>query len=314
MTAVVVGAQVTQPDDPAARPEFARRVLDLPGVTGLEIAFGSATWRDHDSDWLPRILPQGSRNTVSLMGVTMERADSGFGFASVEQDSRREAVQVARQACDLVARLHDEGAGTVAVLVHSAPTIDPLRVREAGDALRESLDELAGWDWRGASIVVEHCDARYAGRGYLKGYLPLEEELRVVSELDGARVGVAINWGRSAIEGRDASTPVSHVDLASRSGALHGIMASGVSARAGTYGPAWADSHPPARATREHPCGEASSLLELAALHEYRRAAGTSPLAFVGAKVAVREPLATLRDRLAVNAAILDGLGVAALG
>ncbi|WP_104087504.1 DUF4862 family protein [Cryobacterium sp. N19] len=308
MTAVVVGAQVAQPDDPAVRPEFATRILDLPGVSGLEIAFGSRTWRDHDAEWLPQALIEGSRNTVSLMGITMERASSGFGFASVDEVCRLEAMQTAREARDFIERLHDKGSGTVAILLQTAPTIDPSRVRDATNALTRSVNELISWNWSGASIVIEHCDARHVGLPFLKGYLPLDEELRVVEDHGSAALGVAINWGRSAIEGRDATTPIAHAELAAASGALRGLMVSGVGNRDGPYGPAWTDSHPPARPTSARPLGEPTSALELAAIPEFLSAAGPNPLSFVGVKVAQRDLRTSIEDRVGIISAIVESL------
>ena len=45
-----------------------------------------------------------------------------------------------------------------------------------------------------------------------KGYLPLAEEIRAIELAHAgadARIGVCINWGRSAIETRDVSGPSS---------------------------------------------------------------------------------------------------------
>src|SRR5438034_923832 len=79
-----------------------------------------------------------------------------------------------------------------------------LAAEPQADAFRRSLDELRAWDWRGAALSVEHCDAFVPGQAPAKGFLALGAEIDAIRASHGATpVGVAVNWGRSAIEARD---------------------------------------------------------------------------------------------------------------
>ena len=60
-------------------------------------------------------------------------------------------------------------------------------------------------------------------------------------------IGCLVNWGRSAIEGRNPLTVLQHVRLANEAGVLRGMMFSGCSDHGDSRGGAWADVHiPPA--------------------------------------------------------------------
>ncbi len=115
-----------------------------------------------------------------------------------------------------------------------------------------------------------------------------------------------INWGRSAIEGRSAATPLEHLAAASAAGVLSGVIVSGVATIDGDYGDAWSDTHAPAQPTMG--CvGEPSSLLTLHDAAAFFAAAGPD-LLLRGVKVSLKAPDASEADRLAVNAAVLATL------
>jgi hypothetical protein len=88
-------------------------------------------------------------------------------------------------------------AAVVAVELHSAPTRGPAGVSSSVASFRVSLGELSGWDWHGAALVVEHCDAWNADHAPAKGFLSLQDELAAI---EGMPVGISINWARSVRE------------------------------------------------------------------------------------------------------------------
>src|SRR5450756_1748773 len=63
----------------------------------------------------------------------------------------------------------------------------------------------------------------------------------------GTRLGITINWARSAIEGRSPDTAVRHIESARTAGVLSGVMFSGCSPVATDFGYPWIDAHLPAR-------------------------------------------------------------------
>ena len=125
------------------------------------------------------------------------------------------------------------------VALHTAPQ----RVASS-NALVRSLDEISSWDWAGAELVVEHCDAAIPGQDFEKGFLRLNDELDAIDR-SNAPVGLWLNWGRSAIELRNADAVTDQLVTGAQSGRLAGLTLSGAAAVDGPYGPAWADAHLP---------------------------------------------------------------------
>ncbi|MBL8691819.1 MAG: DUF4862 family protein, partial [Rhodospirillaceae bacterium] len=157
------------------------------------------------------------------------------------------------------------------------------------------------WDWLGARIVIEHCDAYRAGHPPIKGFLTLDDELKAIAVANKSAkkpVGVAINWGRSVLETYKASTANDHIKQARDAGALAGVMFSGASGAQTPYG-AWQDSHMP-----HAPMAEGSLLTE-AEIKSSLAAAG-SKLDFVGAKIGIRPPDASVATRLDTIAALVN--------
>lgn len=188
--------------------------------------------------------------------------------------------------------------------VHSAPRA-PLTSR---DALARSLDDVATLDLAGALVAVEHCDAPARGRTPQKGFLTLDDELAV---LTGRPERLTVNWGRSAIEGRSAATPLAHVRAAVEAGVLGGLMLSGATGADGPWGPPWEDSHIAPAGDDPALAASAASLLDAdhaaAALDATQ---GTA--AYVGAKVTTHPSLTDPAARVAVARATLALLALPA--
>lgn len=219
-----------------------RRVLELPGVDGLELPLqiDEAT----DRRWLDWT-PAGRPSVVTLIPAfaIRGRQDPGFGLASDREAGRAAAVELVRRLCETARRWRDLGRELSVIAVPSAPQMDDLDAAER--AFETSLREIRSWDWGPTRLVVEHCDARRPGRVPEKGYLPLGREARVIERTDDAptECGLAINWGRSVIEHRDvigASRDIEHAR-----DQVRGFILSGVSDHDTGYGPAWADAHTP---------------------------------------------------------------------
>lgn len=219
--------------------------------------------------------PPGWTFAVTCFPGTMlaMAADPAVGLASVDQDGRQTALEQLAQLREQALRLDgDLGGGRVRSLrLHSAPRGgDP-------DCLAASLDEITEWDWSGVRIDIEHCDAAVPGHPAEKGFLSLEDELKVLDRPgDG---GVVVNWARSAIETRSADGPVDHLTLARRAGRLRSLVFSGVAAVDTAFGPAWVDAHLPASTVTPE------SLLTPAELRRAVQAAG--PDVELGVKISL---------------------------
>jgi len=298
----VVGAYAASPCTDGWKPALESELFDglaaAGFVGGLELPFSGAI-HGHDPDWLLRsIRPEWSIVLTCIPG-TMERLsrDPEFGLASSSEAGRRRALDFAAAARDGVQQL-EEGLGrraVVAVEVHSAPrtvaSAEPL-----SDAFRRSLDELRGWDWRGAVLSVEHCDAFVPGQDPSKGFLGLGAEIEAILASRGATpIGVAVNWGRSAIEARDAGVPELHLRQARQRGVLNGLIFSGATVGDPLYGD-WADRHAPFSAS---PADAEQRLLTAARARGCLEAVKGLPLAFLGFKVQTLPKSLTVAERVA---------------
>lgn len=302
----VIGAYAAQPVDPAELGPFYREVLAFDGIDGLEISWGSPTW-DRDRAIVEDALdgaPRPGRHVVTLVGAEADLATRrpGAGLASTDPRLRRSAVDLVARARRWVRDIASPRMRIVAVELHSFPTVAPDDAASAGEALARSLAEIGSWDWGGTELVVEHCDARHSGRPWRKGLLPLDVEIAAVAAAPTATpIGIAVNWGRSAIEGRDASTPRDHLAQLRRAGCLRGLVFSGATDRPGPFGDAWEDVHPPFHEQLE------ASIMTRADAEACLEAAGDE-LLYDGTKIAVRPLDMPLDRRLEILRA-----GVAAL-
>lgn len=270
----VVGAYAAEP---APREAWYEALADQAWVAGLEIPWPGDL--AENASWLARYLPARFDSTViTAIPGTMVRmgSDSVRGLASPDAEGRGRALADIAELRDGVARLCD-ATGFAAVRwvhLHSAP-------RQVADAaaLAASLEELSGWDWCGATPVIEHCDRFVAGQVPQKGFLPFEEELQVAA---GANTGVSINWGRSAIEARSSSVVAEQIAAASARGLLRGVMFSGAGEAENYFGQPWEDLHLPLTAD------EPTSLLDDAEVRRCAKAWGDNAPAYVGAKIQAR--------------------------
>ncbi|UNX55122.1 DUF4862 family protein [Georgenia sp. TF02-10] len=300
----VVGAYAAQPEEPAERQAFLEGVLALPGVDGLELPWGEPSWAE-DVALVRDVLPTGGRHVLTLVRAEGARnaQDPAFGLASPDDAGRARAVDLLRAARDTVAALTDAGLGVVAVEAHTWPSLDPAEGADAGTALGRSLAEVLQWDWSGATVVIEHCDARTSRRPWRKGLLALDLEARAVAAARGGPtdVGMAVNWGRSAIEERDPGAPERHARTLRAAGLLTGVIFSGATAGPGSYGDPWSDVHPPLRDDVPE------SVLDADAVAAVLAAAGDG-LVYDGVKVAARPPHTSVRQRLDLIQRVLTAM------
>lgn len=263
--------------DPGLERELLPAICALPGVAGLEVPWMGGI-HPHDDAWFLAHVPAVPLAVTPVPFVMRRLGESArYGIASPDEEGRRAAVDDLRRVALDVARIGLESPARVAVVtLHTAP---PVR----GDIapLVRSLAEISALDWAGARLVIEHCDAHVQGREHEKGFLPLEDEIAAIAR-SGAPIGLWMNWGRSAIELRNADAVTAQITQAAASGLLVGLAFSGAAPVQSPYGYPWADAHLPIAST--HP--ESSSLLDDAHVAAALQAAGAVP--WVGLKVARR--------------------------
>lgn len=263
--------------------------LETLGIAGLEQPFFGALHRHDEGFLLGQLRPDWDVVLTTLPG-TMDRMKEApaFGLASTDEGGRGRALRFMEEARRAAERINARlGRRAVrGVEVHSAPRPSPSR-----DAFARSLSELRRWDWQGATLLIEHCDAAHD-----KGFLRLEDEVAAVRASAGPTAAAcSLNWGRSALEGRSAKTPLEHIATLKEENLYGGLVFSGVTPAHAEYG-AWRDSHAPFSTS----CPASLLTPEAAAA---ALAAGVPPL--VGLKV---QPLPASLDIPSRLAVVADGL------
>lgn len=299
----VVGAYVASPAhavwNPAQEAELFEALAADSRVGALELPW-LGRLHPHDDAWLCGHLPARFRAVLTDIPHVMGRlaSDPGYGLASSDADGRARALDQAARLRDDVHRLNDTtGRAAVAfVELHSSP-----RQTASVDAFVRSLEAVQAWDWDGALVVIEHCDAAVPEQAAQKGFLSLEDELQA---LHGTPFGMSLNWGRSAIELRDADRVVEHVARVQAAGRLSGLIFSGASDRTGHLGAAWTDAHHPLRQDDRHPWGDPTSLLTEERMRAAVAAAG--PQAWLGVKLGWAHASGSVADRSAMLHAAID--------
>lgn len=308
----VVGAYAASAAHARWNPDFEERFIgklgEDPRIGALELPW-LGSLHPHDDRWLIAHFPAHLRAVITDIPQVMTclSTDAQFGLASPDPEGRARALQQVAALRDDVHRLNDALGHLVvrAVELHSAP-----RALASPAALIESLATLGAWDWGGADVVIEHCDALRPGQVPEKGFLSIEDELLALRAAD-SHVGISINWGRSAIELRDADRVVEHISAARDAGRLRGFMASGASDRVGNLGAAWADAHLPFAQDEAHPSGDPTSLLTEDRLAAALRAA--DGLEWIGVKMAWAPKIGgTVEGRVRMIGQALDALDRAA--
>ena len=270
------------------------------GIAGLEQPFFRAPHRRDEDRLISRIRPDWTVVLSTLPG-TMDKLndDKHFGLASADENGRRRAldfVESARRTVEAIRRRLGRPA-VVAVELHCAPRLAGSGAKSSLEAFSDSLTRLRKSDWSGATLLVEHCDAAVPGRAPDKGFLKIEDEVLAVKlSTGGTPIGVAVNWGRSALETRSTEGPLEHIHRAIQAELLGGLFFSGVTPAHGEYG-AWRDSHAPFSTS----CPE--SLLTPAAAKAALAAAPDCRI--IGLKLQTKPASMTVPERLAV---IQDGL------
>ncbi len=309
-----LGAYAASPNhsgwDPKLETAFYNELKALPDVKGLEHPFLGAL-HQHDDNWfLANIHPNWDYVFTCIPGIMNALGQNPlFGLASDDEPGRLAALDFMQQACAAIGKLntHLGRSAVTAIQIQTAPARHQAAASKA--ALNASLQTLLGWDWQGARIVIEHCDAYVDSHSPSKGFLALSDELEVITALNATlpkpqQLGMVINWGRSVFETRRVDGALEHIAAAQAAGVLSGLMFSGVSDQDSDYG-AWRDSHQPPRSSELVKYGEPGSWMTEQAMHSCLAECNAKNLLILGAKIGIRPHSADINSRLAYIRATL---------
>lgn len=314
-----LGAYAASPNhsgwDAELETAFYHELQALPNLKGLEHPF-LGSLHQHDDNWfLANIAPDWDYVFTCIPGIMTALSQNPlFGLASDDATGRDAALRFMQQACAAIGTLnaHLGRQAVTAIQIQTAPARH--NAASSSAALLASLNTMLKWDWQGAKIVIEHCDAYVDSHAPSKGFLALTDELGVLSQLNAQlpaaqQLGMVINWGRSVFETRQVGGALEHIKAAQAAGLLSGVMFSGVSDKDSEYG-AWRDSHQPAQQSGLVKHGEPGSWMTEQAMHQCLAACQQpAALPVLGAKIGIRPFNASIEQRITVireTLAILD--------
>jgi len=290
----IIGAYATAPslyhNDKAVETDFYVKLKrDIPEIRGFEVPYWGKGIHQFGSEYLLDIIEPHWDNVLSCIPGTMGELGKNpkFGLASNDKEGRLAAVSMQKRVNEILHTMNDKYSrkSVIAVQMVSAPSFPVEGVSSSIDSFKQSLDEILSWDWGGARLVIEHCDASIPNQSFDKGFFRLEDEIDMLSSLQCEhKPGVTINWARSAIEGRNPEKPIEHLKLASQHNMLSGLMFSGVSDNDERYGQ-WNDTHMPFARSFDVECFEEKSLLTLDNITKTLNSINVGMLDYLGIKL-----------------------------
>lgn len=307
----IIGAYATAPslchNDKAVETDFYVKLKrDIPEMRGLEVPYWGKGIHQFGSEYLLDIIEPHWDNVLSCIPGTMGELGKNpkFGLASNDKEGRLAAVSMQKRVNEILHTMNDKYSrkSVIAVQMVSAPSFPVEGVSSSIDSFKQSLDEILSWDWGGARLVIEHCDASIPNQSFDKGFFRLEDEIDMLSSLQCEhKPGVTINLARSAIEGRNPEKPIEHLKLASQYNMLSGLMFSGVSDNDERYGQ-WNDTHMPFALSYDVEHYEKNSLLTQHNVRNTLKVIDINEIDYLGIKL-LSMPIdsSTVERRVGVN-------------
>ncbi len=308
----IVGAYVTSPClfdwNQTQEEEYWEGIRSLPYLRGLEHPFWGSL-HPFDEQWFLEHLEPSWEIVLTCVPGTMQEMTKlpSHGLASNNPEGRMLALNFMKLAQQAVHQIneHTGKQSVIAVQFVSAPQRSAIPGESSGEAFQRSLQELILWDWQGADLVVEHCDAFSKSHIPEKGFLTLEEEIQAIKNVlplaEQLSLGITINWARSVLETRQTETPVIHVLQAKEAGFLKGLMFSGCSNQDTAYG-VWKDTHMPPSDMDDNLFSTKHALMTPEQIKRCLLAADCQNLSYLGIKImALPQELATIENRVNLN-------------
>ncbi len=309
----IVGAYTSSPNlfswNESLEKEFFIKFNNIENVRGLEIPFWGESLHPNNDDYFLSLLKPEWEHVITCVPGTMNRLeiDPKFGLASLSEESRKNAIEFVYLACLSTEKLvkHFGKNCVIAVEITSSPKTLPDAIKGDAEKFYESLCEICSWDWHGAKLVIEHCDS-YTEQNMepQKGFLSLIEEVQVINRINeeqNSKLGLTVNWGRSAIEGRKIETPENHVQFSFKSGVLSGVMFSGVTEKTESLYGAWRDLHAPPAKAFDMLHYEATSLMTFQNIKNTLNSCEVKEIDYIGIKLLPLPSELSISDRVGIN-------------
>lgn len=312
----IVGAYTCAPSfhqhSESMEKEFWKILSDNPNIRGIEQPC-SKDLHILGDDFLFSNTPSNWEIVITAVAETTKRRHSNadFGLASENEEQRRECINYYQHLYDKIQRINDRfGIKKILALeIQSAPALN-LKLDQAKDSFKRSLQEISQWDWP-CELIVEHCDA-YNGVAPVKGFLPLEDEIQIINELkDIQSFGICINWGRSVLEQHDINNVYQHIKQSQQNKLLKALMFSGTTI-SGPYGN-WGDLHAPFAPFLGSKTNCTDSLMTVESAQKILTSVDINLLSYIGIKLLEINKDADNASRIAIIEDGIDALLQASL-
>jgi hypothetical protein len=267
---------------------FYQELRKRPTIRGIEHGFYGTLHR-YDDDWfLKNVDPEWDFVFMTLPGWVdvMKNDDHAAGLAATENAKRLRAVEYIQSANLAVKKLNNflKRESVIAVQIHSTPS-----GAASKEAFAESLNTICSWNWEGAKILVEHCDALKPDGYNAKGYLSLSDEIWAIQKVRDANpktpLSMMLNWGRSTIEGKGPQLVNEHIQQLMAVDQLSGFIFSGVAASKDSLYGNFADKHTPCPTPNGDTLLAAESLMTEKEIAKTIDALPVSDLDYLGFKI-----------------------------
>ncbi|MDR0270823.1 DUF4862 family protein [Paenibacillus sp.] len=246
----LVSAYATSPCfdhwDPSVESNYFTYLSQNPHISGIEHPFFLNS-NKYPIEWMLRNTPDHWNMALTILPALMEisKTNPDFGLASKNEIARSKAIALIEDVKHYVARMNQLFNRTIIGTIHiqSSPRNNDGILKGSQDSFYRSLQEIEQMGWGDIQINIEHCDAFNLRNPVDKGFLPIEQELEIIKELQF--YGMVLNWGRSTIETRSSVGPLKHIQLSKEH--LKGFIFSGCTNNSFSEYGEWIDSHIPPR-------------------------------------------------------------------
>jgi len=309
----IVGAYATSPNllfwDEKSEKIYFNSLKKISSIRGLELPFWGQSLHPFDDQWLITNLDPKWENVLTCVPGTMKsiKSNSYFGLASLNEDSRQDAISFYKVAFDCVNNLKKQlgNKSLVAIYITSSPFQKDKKIYADKERFILSLMELVSWDWGNTRILVEHCDAytKYNPDPH-KGFLSLIDEISAIKNVNQkceSNIGIVINWGRSTIELRDVDGPIKHINYALKNNVLSGLMFSGTTAKNNNLYGSWSDLHMPPGPFPNCKYFESQSLMSFENIKKTLASCNLNSLPILGLKLLAMPNSSSIEKRIAIN-------------
>lgn len=316
-----IGAYATSPClyqwNPDLETHYFNGIKKLNSVKGLEHPFWGSLHKFDDEWFLNNIKKEWDYCFTCIPGTMVEIGNNPhFGLASDEIEGRIAAIEFIKKANNAVNKLNNYlGREAVNIVqLHSAPNRSVKDANSSKESFYDSLSEIVKWNWYGANLVVEHCDAWTGIDKPEKGFLGLEDEIATINQINFLNknfpIGIFLNWGRSVIEGKNTATILEHIKLAVKHELLKGLFFSGVTDKDSPWG-IWKDTHMPPPETEYTRYFAEGSLMTFENIKNTFEECANYTLKYIGIKLLAIPNDSTIKKRVGINRDAMNLLDLA---